>query len=63
MDLLDHLMYQYGKIVPINIKDNKDQMDESINTSQSIGIYFKFIDDEIQFVVNYKTPYTTDNIP
>ena len=62
MDLINHLMDWYDKITPINIKDNKDQMYEVIVTSQLIDVYFKRIDDSVQFTAGGKTIYTTEQI-
>ena len=33
--------------MPHDLKDNKDIIDEPIETSQLINIYFKFIDDAV----------------
>ena len=41
MELLEHLMQRYGKISPLAIKSNKNTMDEPLDTSQSIDVYFK----------------------
>ena len=59
MGLLDRLMYWYWKIAPIDIKDNKDQMQESIDTSYPIDIYFNCINYAVQFAANVNIPYTT----
>ena len=58
MDLLDHLMDRYGNITYIHIKNNK----KSIDISQPINVYFKQIEDPVQFVDNGKMMYTTKHI-
>ena len=61
-DLIDHLMDQYGEIMPIYIMDNKDRMEESIGTSRPIDVYFKHIDDSAKFLANVKSSYTNEQI-
>jgi hypothetical protein len=61
-DLLDHLLDRYGKISPIDIENNKNTMDEPIDTTQPIDVYFKTIDDCVQFAADAHVPYTEGQI-
>ena len=62
MELIDHLMDIHGKTTPIDIMDNKYWMEESTDTYQPIDVYFKRIDNSVQFGAYEKTPYKTDQI-
>ena len=48
--------------MPIDIKDNKYQTEESIDTLQPIDIYFNHINGVFKFAAERKTMYTTDTI-
>ena len=62
MELIYHLMDQYMKTTPINIKDNNYWMEESIDTYQPINIYLKRIDSAVQLSSESKTPCTDKQI-
>ena len=38
IELIDHLLNHYRKITPKDLKETKDRMDASINTSQPISV-------------------------
>ena len=57
-DLLDHLMQRYGKITPLAIKNNKTKMEEPLDTSQPIDVYFQRIDDCLQFAADAESPFS-----
>lgn len=62
LDIIDHLMDRYGKISPSALKENEDAMKEPIDTSVPIDVYFKRIDDAVQFAADGDTPFTTEQI-
>ena len=51
-DLLDHLLDCYGNITPADVEECKKQMNEPIDSTQPIDIYFKRIDDTVQYAAN-----------
>ena len=57
-DLLDHLMQRYGKITPLAIKNNKTRMEEPLDTSQPVEVYFQRIDDCLQFSADAESPFS-----
>ena len=57
-DLLEHLMQRYGKITPLACKQNKTRFEEPLDTSQPIDVYFRRIDDCLQFAVDAKSPFS-----
>jgi hypothetical protein len=42
--LLDHLLDRYGKITPANIEDCKRKMNEPIDSTQQIDVFFQRVD-------------------
>ena len=48
-DLLNHLINQYGKITTADLEANKSRMNEPINITQTIDVFFKRIDDCTQY--------------
>ena len=59
-ELLDHLMQRYGNITPLARKQNKNRMEEPMDTSQPIDVYFQRIDDCLQFAVDATTPFSQE---
>ena len=48
-DLLDHLLDRYGKSTPADIETCKQRMNEPIDSTQPIDIFFQRIDDCVQY--------------
>ena len=61
-DLLDHLLDRYGKITPADLEANKTKMNEPIDATQSIDIFFQHIDDCLQYATDGHVPYTAEQI-
>ena len=61
-DLLTHLMQRYGKITPLAIKQNKTLMEEPLDTSQPIHVYFRRVDDCVQFAMDANSPFSAQQI-
>ena len=61
-DLLDHLIDRYGKITPADLETNKKRMNEPIDATQTIDIFFKRIDDCIQYADDGEVPFTPEQI-
>jgi hypothetical protein len=61
-DLIDHLLDRYGKITPADIEECKKRMNEPIDSSQPIDIYFQKIDDCIQYAVDGQVAFTPGQI-
>ena len=62
MDLLDHLLDRYGKITPADIEHCKKMMQDPIDSSQPIDVYFKRIDDSVQYAADGQVAFTTGQI-
>ena len=60
--LLEHLMQRYGNITPLARKQNKTRLEEPLDTSQPIDVYFKRVDDCVQFAVDAGTPFSAEQI-
>ena len=61
-DLLDHLIDRYGKITPADLEANKMRMNEPIDATQTIDVFFKRIDDCIQYADDGEVPFTPEQI-
>ena len=61
-DLLDHLIDRYGKITPANVNECKKQMNEPIDSTQPINMYFKRIDGTVQYAADGNVAFTTEQI-
>lgn len=61
-DLLDHLMDRYGKITAADLEDCKKMMNEPIDGTQPIDMYFKRVDDAVQYAADARTPFTPEQI-
>ena len=55
-DLLDHLIDRYGKITDADLETNKSRMNEPIDNTQTIDVFFKQIDNRIQYAHNGEVP-------
>jgi uncharacterized protein (DUF433 family) len=62
LDLIDRLLDRYGKITPADITACKQQINEPIDASQPIDVYFQQINDCIQYADDGKVAFTTDQI-
>ena len=58
-NLLDHLLDHYGTITPLCVEECKKQINEPIDATQSIDIYFKHID---EFAANGNVAFTAEQI-
>ena len=61
-DLMDHLLNRYGKILPSDIMENKRRMDEPLDADLPIDMYFKRIDECVQFATDAGNPFTPSQI-
>ena len=61
-DIINHLLHRYSKITATDMKENKQKMEEPIDTSQPIDKYFKRIDDCAQFATDANTAFATEQI-
>ena len=61
-DLITHLLQRYGKITASDLMLNKQKMDEPLDPSVPIDVYFKQIDKCVQFATDAETVYTPEQI-
>jgi hypothetical protein len=61
-DLIDHLLDRYGKITASDIEECKKRMNEPIDATQPIDVYFQRIDDCVQYAADGHVAYTIDQI-
>ena len=61
-DLIDHLLDRYGKITPADIAACKRRMNDPIDSTQPIDIYFRKIDDCVQYAADGQVAFTPDQI-
>jgi len=61
-DILDHLLLNHGKITSTDLKTNQDTFQAAMDPSQPIAIYFKAIDDCIEYADDANTPYSREQI-
>jgi hypothetical protein len=61
-NLIDHLLDWYGKITPADIAACKRYMNDPINSTQPIDMYFCKIDDCVQYAANGQVAFTSDQI-
>ena len=54
-DLLEHLMDRYSTITAANIKANEARINEALDNSRPIGVFFQRINDVIQYADDGKT--------
>ena len=61
-ELMDHLLKRYGKITDGDLQLNKERMNEPLDPSIPIDMYFKRLDDCMQYAADADTPYTEKQI-
>ena len=61
-DLMTHLLQRYGKITASDLTNNKRKMDEPLDNSAPIDVYFKRIDECAQFATDGEMAYTPEQI-
>ena len=61
-DLLDHLMDIYGNITAANLKANETCINEALDNSRPIDVFFQRIDDAVQYADDGKIPFTAKKI-
>ena len=59
---MNHLLQRYGKITASDLMNNKRKMDEPLDPSAPIDVYFKRIDKCVQFATDTETAYTPEQI-
>jgi len=63
-DLMTRLLQRqrYGKITIVDLMTNRRKMDEPLDPSVPIDVYFKRIDECVQFATDAETAYTPEQI-
>ena len=61
-DLINHLLDRYGKITPANIEACKVRMNEPIDSSQTIYLFFQRIDNCVQYASDGQVAFTNGQI-
>ena len=61
-DLLDHILDRYGMISPADVIECNKQMNEPIDATQPIDIYFNRINDTVQYAADGNVAFTTEQI-
>lgn len=61
-NILDWLLQRYGKISAADLQDNKTRFNEPIDTSQPVSVYFKKMDEAVQFASDGNTPFNDNDI-
>ena len=61
-DFMNHLLQRYDKITPSDLMHNKQKMDEPLDPSAPIDVYFKRIDECVQFITDAETAYIPEYI-
>ena len=61
-DLLNNVLGQYDKILPIGTKDNYTLYNDPVDTAQPINKYFKQLDDCVKFAGDGKTTFLVGQI-
>eukprot|EP00957_Ditylum_brightwellii_P064068 4860156-Ditylum_brightwellii.AAC.1 len=62
MDMINHLVDQYGNIALSDVKENNEKMNEPMDIDEPISTYFHRIDKCMQFAEDAKTPYTDEQV-
>ena len=57
-EMLEHLLKRYGKISPVDLEKNKAKLQEPIDPYLPIDVYFKSVDDYLQYTADAKMPFT-----
>jgi hypothetical protein len=61
-DLLDHLLDRYGKITSADITKCKQRMEEPLDSTEPIDVYFQKIDACVQYAADGRVAFTPDQI-
>ena len=61
-DLLDPLMDRYGNITSADLKANEPCINEALNISRPIDVFFQCINDALQYDDDEKKPFTAKQI-
>ena len=61
-DLLNHLMDRYGNISAANLKTNKAHINEALDNSCPIDVFFQRIDDAVHYSDDGKKTFTAKQI-
>ena len=61
-NLMTHLLQRYGKITTSDLMANRRKMDEPLGSSIPIDVYFKRIDESVQFATDAETAYIPKKI-
>eukprot|EP00957_Ditylum_brightwellii_P176125 13411337-Ditylum_brightwellii.AAC.1 len=62
MDIIDHVVDQYGNITPSDVKENNKKMNKPMDIDKPINIYFHCIEKCVQFAEDAKTCYTNEQV-
>jgi hypothetical protein len=60
--LFDHLLNRYGKITPADIESCKRHMNDPIDSTQPINIYFQKVNNCVQYAADRQVGFTSDQI-
>ena len=61
-DLLDHIMDRYGNITAADLKANEARINEALDNSRPIDVFFQRIDDAVQHADDGENPFTAKQI-
>ena len=61
-DLIDHLLDRYDKITPADIEECKVRMNEPIDSSQPIDLFFQRINNCVQYASDGQVTFTNGQI-
>ena len=61
-ELMDHLLKRYGKITDGDLQINKEKMNEPLDPSIPIDMYFKRLDDCMQYAADADMPFSERQI-
>ena len=60
--MINHLLQHYGKMTTSDLIGNRRKIDELMDPSQPIDVYFKCIDECVQFGADAETAYPPEEI-
>jgi hypothetical protein len=61
-DLLNHLLDRYGNLTPANIEECKRKMNEPIDSTKLIDVFFQRVDECIQYAVDGRVAFLAKQI-
>ena len=61
-NLLDHLLDGYGKITPADVEECKKKMSKPIDSTHSIDMYIKRINETSEYAADGNVAFTTEQI-